>query len=68
MKSPDNITELHRFLGMINQCGKFFPNLAELTKQHRALLTKNSKLYWDQPQKDAYAAVKEEIVIRIHNT
>ena len=62
MKPPSNITELRRFLGMINQCGKFSPNLAELTKPLRALLTKNSKWHWDQPQQDAYAAVKEEIV------
>ena len=62
MKPPSNITELRRFLGMINQCGKFSPNLAELTKPLRALLTKNCKWHWSQPQNDAYAAVKEEIV------
>ena len=28
MKPPNNITELRRFLGMTNQCGKFSPNLA----------------------------------------
>jgi len=47
---------------MINQCGKFSPNLAELTKPLRALLTKNCKWHWDQAQSDAYAAVKEEIL------
>ena len=62
MKPPSNITELRRFLGMINQCGKFSPNLAELTKPLRALLTKNSKWHWDEPQKDVYVTVKEEIV------
>ena len=43
MKPPNNVTELRRFLGMINQCGKFSPNLAELTKPLRVLLTKNYK-------------------------
>ena len=26
MKSPENISELRRFLGMVNQLGKFTPN------------------------------------------
>ena len=32
MKPLYNITELHPFLGMINQCGKFSPNLAEIVQ------------------------------------
>ena len=62
MKPPNTVTELCRFLGMINQCGKFSPNLAELTKPLRVLLTKNYKWHWSQAQCDAYAAVKEEIL------
>ena len=31
MPAPDNIPGLCRFLGMVNQLGKFSPNLAELT-------------------------------------
>ena len=31
MKPPQNIAELRRFMGMVNQLGKFSPNIAELT-------------------------------------
>ena len=62
MKSPNNITELRRFLGMINQCGKFSPNLAEITQPLRVLLSKNCKWHWSQTQVDAYEAVKKEIL------
>ena len=31
MKQPSNNSELHRFLGMVNQLGKFSPNIAEFT-------------------------------------
>lgn len=62
MKPPNNLTELRRFLGMINQCGKFSPNLAELTQPLRALLSKNCKWHWSPAQADAYEAVKKEIL------
>lgn len=29
---PNNITETRRFLAMVNQMGKFIPNLTEMTK------------------------------------
>ena len=62
MKPPNNVTELCCFLGMINQCGKFSPNLADLTKPLRVLLTKNCKWHWSQAQSDAYVAIKEEVL------
>lgn len=39
-KPPTNIPELRRFMGMINQFGKFSPNLAELTQPLQELLSK----------------------------
>ena len=43
MNPPSNVSELRRFMGMINQFGKFSPNLAELTQPLRELLrTQNS--------------------------
>ena len=32
MKKPSNISELRQFIGMVNQLGKFSPNIAELSK------------------------------------
>ena len=44
MKAPSNVPEMIRFLGMVNQQGKFLPNLAELTQPLRGLL--NKKRTW----------------------
>ena len=32
METPKSISELRRFLGMVNQLGKFSPNIAELSE------------------------------------
>jgi hypothetical protein len=37
MKPPAKVTDLRRFLGMVNQLGKFSKNLAEYSKPLRAL-------------------------------
>ena len=38
MSPPSNVPELRRFMGMVNQMGKFTPNLADLTQPLRELL------------------------------
>ena len=50
MKEPKNVTELHRFLGMINQLGKFTPNLAENTKPLCELLSSKNQWSWGSNQ------------------
>ena len=42
MLPPATVTELRHFLGMVNQLRKFTPNLAELTKPLRDLLSKTN--------------------------
>ena len=46
MVAPKNVSDLHRFLGMTNQLGKFSQNLAQLTKPPRELATEQ-KIYMD---------------------
>ena len=36
MSKPQSLTELQRFLGMVNYLGKFIPNLVEVTAQLRS--------------------------------
>ena len=48
MDPPKSVTELHRFLGMINQLGKFTPNIAELSHPLRKLLSAKKHGYGDQ--------------------
>ena len=61
INQPENVSELRRFLGMVNQMGKFIINLAELTQPLRELLKKNMKWQWNIPQEEAFIKIKEEL-------
>jgi len=58
MEAPQNVGELRRFLGMVNQLGKFLPNLATVTDPLRGLLSSSSSWHWDQPQRHAFDEIK----------
>ena len=61
MKAPTTVTELRRFLGMVNQLGKFTPHLAQLTQPLRGLLSKGTAWIWGPDQSDAFSRVKDEL-------
>ena len=47
---PSNVGDIRHFLGMANQMTKFTPNLAEVTKPLRDLLSSKNQWVWDPPQ------------------
>ena len=53
MKTPQDQTELRRFLGVVNQLSKFQPQIAELSKPLRDLLS--SKSHWLCPTTSIYS-------------
>ena len=55
--TPGNVGELRRFLGMVNQLGKFSPNLAEVTTLLQELLKKENQWQWGEPQRNAFATI-----------
>ncbi|KAL7846654.1 hypothetical protein SRHO_G00216340 [Serrasalmus rhombeus] len=61
MDPPQNISELRSFLGMVNQLGKFVPNLAEKDKALRDLLSKKNQWYWGPEQSKAFTSLKKEL-------
>ena len=61
MQPPEGIPELRRFLGMVNQLGKFSSKLAELTKPLRDLLSTKNTWRWGPTQDQAFQNVKEEL-------
>ena len=56
---PQNVSDVRRFLGMVNQMNKFSPHLAEKTRPIRELLGKNSEWVWGEPQRKAFQEIKE---------
>ena len=58
MEAPRSVSDLRRFLGMVNQLGKFSPRILELTQPMRELLSHKRAWLW---QEEAFNKVKEEI-------
>uniref|UniRef100_A0A3B5QZY7 Gypsy retrotransposon integrase-like protein 1 n=1 Tax=Xiphophorus maculatus TaxID=8083 RepID=A0A3B5QZY7_XIPMA len=61
MEEPRNISEVRRFLGMVNHLGKFLPHLAEKTRPLRDLLKKSNMWSWGPPQQQAFDAIKTDL-------
>ena len=61
MKAPQSVSDLRRFMGMVNQMGKFSPNIAEIGKPLRELLSSKRAWIWGPEQERAFKALKEEL-------
>ena len=72
MEAPRNITEVRRFMGMINQLGKFSPSMAELSQPIRELLSTKRTWTWGPDQERAFSLIKLELtrptVLALYNT
>ena len=62
MEAPRSVSDLRRFLGLVNQLGKFSPNIAEITQPLRELLSSKRAWLWGPDQEKAFASIKEELV------
>ena len=61
MTSPSSVTELRRFMGMVNQMMKFSPNIAQISKPLRELLNTKNAWTWEAIHEDSFIKLKEEI-------
>ena len=61
MKAPSCISDLRRFLGMVNQLGKFSPNVAEISQPLRELLSPSKVWHWGPTQEQAFSKIKLEL-------
>ena len=61
MPEPTDVSGIRRFLGMINQLGKFTPHLAEITKPMRDILSKKNDWTWGHAQQMCFAQLKESL-------
>ena len=61
MDTPQNVSDVRRFLGMVNKLGKFVPHLAEKTKPLRDLLSTKNEFLWGPTLQDAFEKLKKEV-------
>lgn len=54
-------TELRRFLGMVNQLGKFSPQVANISQPLRELLSTKKTWLWGPPKNEALEKLKVEL-------
>ena len=57
--TPTSVTEVRRFLGMVNQLAKFIPNISELSAPLRLLLGKNNSWCWEAQQEKSFQDLKD---------
>ena len=50
METPKTVSELRRFMVMVNQLGKFSPHIADLSKPLRELLSTKKAWVWNHAQ------------------
>lgn len=61
MKEPTNVSKLRSFLGMVNQVGKFIPQLAVKDKALCDLLSKRNCWLWGADQEEAFKVLKDAL-------
>ena len=61
MERPQSITELRRFMGMVNWLGKFTPNMAELARPLRELLSDKKRMDRGPHQEKSFHQIKAEL-------
>lgn len=61
MDPPTNISELKRFLGMVNFLGRYICNLSSTLRPMTQLMEKDKEWCWDTAQREAFKEVKEKL-------
>ena len=61
METPKSVSELRRFLGMVNQLGKFSPNIFELSKPLRELLSAKKAWLWTPTHDKDFTNLKKDL-------
>ena len=56
--TPRDVGDIRRFLGTVNQMGKFSPHLAEATRPLRELLVRDVVWHWGDQQETAFRNIK----------
>ena len=59
--TPTCVSDIRRFLGMVNQLSKFSPNLSDMTQPLRELLVKDRVWVWDEAERQTFSRVKNNL-------
>lgn len=60
-RRPTNAAEVRSFLGLVNYCGRFIPNLATTFEPLRRLTRQSSKWTWASEKETAFLELKRQL-------
>ena len=60
-KTPENVDDVTRWLGMVTYVGKFIPDLSRKAAPLRLLQNAETAWHWDKPQQDAFEQLKCDV-------
>ena len=61
MPSPQNVSDVRRFMGMANQLSKFCPQLADTAKPIHDLLSNKNAWVWEESQQKSFDTIKQKL-------
>ena len=61
MKPPQSVSDVRRFMGLVNQLGKFSSRIAEISQPVRELLHRNRAWIWGPDQEKSFTEIKQEL-------
>ena len=60
-REPQNATETRSFLGLVNYCGRFIPDLATISEPLRRLMKAGTPFVFGKEQKEAFDQLKKRL-------
>ena len=60
-REPQNATEVISFLGLVNFCARFIPDLATVSEPLRRLTRQDVKFHFGSEQKQAFDQLKHRL-------
>ena len=60
-REPESATEVRSFLGLVNFCARFIPELATTAEPLRRVTRQNVPFMWNKEQQDAFDDLKRKI-------
>jgi len=60
-REPKSASEVCSFLGLVNYCGHFIPDLATISEPMRKLTRKDAVFKWNKSQRESFRALKHKL-------
>ena len=60
-REPKNSSEVRSFLGLVNYCGQFIPDLATILKPLRKLTRKSTMFTWGESKEKSFQTLKQKL-------